>query len=304
MEIPIEDPASEKARLVRLCFGTRDAPEPWAKHICKTLREDFKEKLQEVYELKATINGRDDTDRKEGTYLGHTTRWKEWGLELEGNEKHVQELFRCTGMETCKPVNSPMTAENCKDDDRKKTEAQDCIAAYMSQDHLDLSAAAGQLVQRLERLRRHVYGRPRCVLCYPWQHEHSTNVKLTTDSDLANEARTRKSHSGGTSASRPPSGFTLAQTETSDQISVSPDPHAGIDERSAWNARSNVGRFSGSSSERFRRQVHAAQARLWRPATCRRGRQVETYQCCDDCERSECCRFTGFLLRPTFCAIT
>ena len=33
-------------------------------------------------------------------------------------------MLRCTGMETCEPVNSPMTAEDFKDDDRKKTEAQ------------------------------------------------------------------------------------------------------------------------------------------------------------------------------------
>ena len=144
-------------------------------------------------------------------------------MELEGNEKHVQELLRCTGMETCKPVNSPMTAEDFRDDDRKKTEAQlkvlpqgaarlyrrgTALAVYMSQDRLDLSAAACQLAtrmqepteydwERLKRLCRYVKGCPRCVLCYPWQHQESTTVKLTTDSDWANEARTRKSHSGG-----------------------------------------------------------------------------------------------------------
>ena len=51
--------------------------------------------------------------------------------------------------------------------------------------------------ERLKRLCRYVKGCPRCVLCYPWQHQENTNVKLTTDSDWANEARTRKSHSGG-----------------------------------------------------------------------------------------------------------
>ena len=142
---------------------------------------------------------------------------------MEGNEKHVQELLRCTGMETCKPVNSPMTAEDFKDDDRKKTEAQlkvlpqgaarlyrrgTALAVYMSQDRPDLSAAACQLAtrmqepteydwERLKRLCRYVKGCPRCVLCYPWQHQESTYVKLATDSDWANEARTRKSHSGG-----------------------------------------------------------------------------------------------------------
>ena len=79
--------------------------------------QDLKEKLQAVYELKATIIGEGKADRKEGTYLGRTIRWQ---VELEGNEKHVQEQLRCTGMETCKPVNSPMTAEDFKDDDRRR----------------------------------------------------------------------------------------------------------------------------------------------------------------------------------------
>ena len=68
-------------------------------------------------------------------------------------------------METCKPVNSPMTAEDFKDDDRKKTEAQlkvlpqgaarlyrrgTALAVYMSQDRPDLSAAACQLATRMQ----------------------------------------------------------------------------------------------------------------------------------------------------------
>ena len=43
MEIPKEDPASEDPRLllrfVRSLYGTRDAPQLWAKHVCGTLRE-------------------------------------------------------------------------------------------------------------------------------------------------------------------------------------------------------------------------------------------------------------------------
>ena len=121
MEIPKEDPASENprliARLVRSLYGTRDAPQLWAKHVCGTLRElgyeetkgapgvfwnpstgvelvlhvddflvvgeeqvlqDLKDKLQAVYELTATIIGGGEADRKEGTYLGRTIRWQEW----------------------------------------------------------------------------------------------------------------------------------------------------------------------------------------------------------------------------------
>ena len=71
-----------------------------------------------------------------------------------GNEKHVQELLKCTGMEKCKPVQSPMTAEHFQDDDREKTEAQrkvlpggvarlyrrgTALAVFMSQDRPHLS---------------------------------------------------------------------------------------------------------------------------------------------------------------------
>ena len=87
--------------------------------------EDLKERLKAVYELKATIIG-EGQSRPKGRnlsrvvlFVGRSGVWS-W----RANEKHVQELWRCTGMETCKPVNSPMTAEDFKDDDRKKTEAQ------------------------------------------------------------------------------------------------------------------------------------------------------------------------------------
>ena len=104
------NPASEdprlKARLVRSLYGTRDAPQLWAKHVCGTLRDlgyqetkgapgvfwnpttgvelvlhvdDFlvggeeqalqvlTDKSQAVYELKATIIRWVEVDRKEGT---------------------------------------------------------------------------------------------------------------------------------------------------------------------------------------------------------------------------------------------
>ena len=33
---------------------------------------------------------------------------------MEGNPKHIQELLKTTGMESCKSVNTPMTAEDYK----------------------------------------------------------------------------------------------------------------------------------------------------------------------------------------------
>ena len=100
---------------------------------CVELHENLGTKRQEeersTFELKARIIGRDDTERKEGTYQSCTGMWKEWRLELEGNGKHVQELLRCTRMKTCSPVNSPTIAEDFKDDDRKKTRGSaECFA--------------------------------------------------------------------------------------------------------------------------------------------------------------------------------
>ena len=44
-------------------------------------------------------------------------------MQKEGNPKHIQELLKTTGLETCKAVNSPMRADN-KDDVSKKTDSQ------------------------------------------------------------------------------------------------------------------------------------------------------------------------------------
>ena len=97
--------------------------------------------------------------------------------------------------------------------------------------------------ERLKRLCRYCKGCPQCVLCYPWQHVESANVKLTTDSAWANEVPTRKLHSGGLLQVGHQSGSTLVQTATSGpaeqrgrrvvQLSVWLDPHAGTSERSA-----------------------------------------------------------------------
>ena len=47
--------------------------------------------------------------------MGGTNGWKDWAWRC--NEKHVQKL-----LETCKPLNSPLTAEDYKNVDWKKKE--------------------------------------------------------------------------------------------------------------------------------------------------------------------------------------
>ena len=43
---------------------------------------------------------------------------------MEGNPKHIQELLKTTGLESCKSVKSPMTVQDYEDDDSKKTDFQ------------------------------------------------------------------------------------------------------------------------------------------------------------------------------------
>ena len=61
---------------------------------------------------------------RRGVYLERRLQWCDWGIEMEGNPKHIQELLKTTGMESCKSVNTPITAEDDKDDDSKKTDFQ------------------------------------------------------------------------------------------------------------------------------------------------------------------------------------
>ena len=153
-------------------------------------------------------------------YLGRTIRWTENGIEVEGNEKHLKELLKCTGLEACRPVSTPLTPEDLKDNkdnaDEKKLDSGEtkmyrkatALIVYMAQDRPDLSMAACHLARymqsptqeswtRLKRVCRYLKGHPRCVMLYRWQSENREVLKLQTDSDWANDSRTRKSHSGG-----------------------------------------------------------------------------------------------------------
>ena len=91
-------------------------------------------------------------------------QWCDWGIEMEGNPKHIQELLKTTGMESSKSVNTQLTAEDCKDDDSKKTDFQrreltvaeamlyrrgTALCVYISQDCGDISAATCQLATRM-----------------------------------------------------------------------------------------------------------------------------------------------------------
>ena len=204
-----------------LCVG-EEADLAWAR-----------DALAKSYTLKSTIFGPGGDHAKEVQYLGRTIRWTDAGVEIEGNAKHAQDLMECLGMTQCRGVNTPLTAEDLKakgektsggDNEEMRVEEQEkrnvligaeasrhrrCVAiiVYMAQDRPDLCVAACHLARsmscptmddhvKLKRVVRYISSHRRCVNLFRFQAE-TQKVDLLTDSDWANDSRTRKSHSGG-----------------------------------------------------------------------------------------------------------
>ena len=63
---------------------------------------ELKTALEKVYKLKGKVLGPDEDDSQEGVYLGRRLQWCDWGIEMEGNPKDIQELLKTTGLESCK----------------------------------------------------------------------------------------------------------------------------------------------------------------------------------------------------------
>lgn len=180
----------------------------------------LRESLAKAYTLKSTLIGPEPHHAKEVAYLGRTIRWTPRGVEIEGNGKHVRDLLECLGMTGCRGVETPIAVENIrstKDADPTDPELSPsdasryrrcaAIIVYLSQDRPDLSMAACHLARgmavpresdlvRLKRAARYLKAHPRLILLYEFQ-EDCEDMKLFTDSDWANDHRTRKSHSGG-----------------------------------------------------------------------------------------------------------
>ena len=144
-------------------------------------------------------------------------------------------------------------------------------------------------------------------------YQESTNVKLTTDSDWANEARTRKSHSGGLLQV----GHHLVQHWCRRQPVIA----LSSGEAELYSSVCGLTRMLGLVNvvREMRGQmwgdhlVHALDASACRSMLLRHGSgglkhletknlwvqeavKSKTHQSCEDCERSECCRFVGMFL--------
>ena len=244
-------------KLVEAMYGTRAAPHVWQKvvekvmgnlgfkanmvfpqvyyHTERDLRvlvhvDDFlcsgpkhqlrwlTAQLTKEFELKSQILGPDVDEFKEVKFLGRSLRWKDHGIELEGDVKHAKILLDEWNLDCGNAVRTPGASEDKRLEtkehdeliDKVKTKAYRRAAArlnYMALDRIDLGFASKECsrgmanptighVTKLKRVLRYLKGPPRAYLTYSWQNYQGT-FSVYSDSDLAGCIRTRKSTSGG-----------------------------------------------------------------------------------------------------------
>ena len=249
VELPPEDPLVASGRYVgkleRAMYGTRDAPMIWQDHLRKTLIDKkFKESVthpgvfrHETRDLFMCVHVddllctgvRDDLVwlkfqlskeyELETKLMGDDEEWREDGLGVRPDRRHVRSLLRELGMEACRSVSTPLSLTVEKEGDRSdrpemsaelatKHRAAVARVVYLAQDRLDLGVSAVELAktmaipregdsERLKRVARYLRGNPDYMQWYPIQEETST-VVLSTDANWAACRETRRSNSGGT----------------------------------------------------------------------------------------------------------
>ena len=242
--------------LKKSMYGTRDAPQIWGEHVRATLEElgykqsayqpsvyyhpekelvivvhvddflctgdaealeDLYTGLSQKYELKRTILSLDDT--RETTYLNRTLRVTDEGIEMIGDGKHSDILFKDWGItELSKDVTTPSlkdleekigSGDELTSDMATKVRRSIARINYMAQDRPDLSAAAKVLSQYMAKPRegtvplvkrcvRYLKKHPRGALLFPRGRPDDEMALMTyTDSDWAGDVDSRRSTSGG-----------------------------------------------------------------------------------------------------------
>jgi hypothetical protein len=255
IELPVQDPlyGSDFVGVLRKAmYGTRDAPQIWACEVQGALEsfgfiksvfqpsvyfhreknmiitvhvDDFLvsgelsdldwlyDSILSKYDLKRSVLTKDVPC--ESSYLNRSIRWTGESFEIEGDRKHAQLLKHEWGMESCKPVDTPITKQNAEElntgallqeDAARKARRAIARINYMAQDRPDLSVAARVLSQGMaqphegiqvgiKRVIRYLARCPRCVLSvYP---DAGRGLEVWTDSDWAGDLSTRRSCSGG-----------------------------------------------------------------------------------------------------------
>ena len=245
-------------KLVRALYGTRDAPLAWLTVVksdmkdmgfkeCKVTNgvfthperdiravvhvddfllsgelhhlQWFRDHLAQKYELKVEIAGWEKGDSRELHFLGRVIRLDQTGIELEGDDKHVETMEKEWDMAYCNPVATPYvkpaaTITGAQAESKEMSSADSTLyrraAArinYIALDRPDLSfasrVASSQMSspkegdeQLIKRIIRYLKGKPRVAIRYEFQEE-SEGITVFTDSDWAGDKATRKSTSGG-----------------------------------------------------------------------------------------------------------
>ncbi len=243
--------------LVMSLYGTRDAATNWQEEVAREMRkwgfkrgrfnpclyfnahtgvrtlvhgDDFvsvgkrsaikrlEEQLQERFEIKTTIVGRDEQrEAREGKVLNRVIRLTRDGWELEADQRHGEMIIEEMGLTNARGANTPGEDEKRheEEDNKKPLEPERARrfrstaarANYLAQDRPDIMYAVKELCRSmstptagswraLKRLGRYLIDNPRKVFEYRWQGREN-EAHGYSDSDWAGCRVTGKSTSGG-----------------------------------------------------------------------------------------------------------
>ena len=168
---------------------------------------DFYNELREILDLKCVVLGPGREESQEGTFLGRTIQWHDWGIAWRGDRKILDDMLVEWGMERSSVVSTPSVKEECSKageggetlirDEARVTRFRRGAAKlnYMALDDPRISYAFKQISQVMskpteegevciKRVLRFLRGRPECEWRFPWQ-EMPTHLVGYSDSDWA-----------------------------------------------------------------------------------------------------------------------
>ena len=176
--------------------------------------KDLKKAICDKYKAKVrAILDPEIADDKSVVMLGRILEWKEHGVDVEADPKHVELILKEMGMEECK--GSDVVGRTRLDDDEEgKLLPQDArrfrsIAArcnFIAADRIDIqlckevcrrmSASCESDWKMLKSVARHVKSYPRLLVQYPYQ-EPPLSMDAIVDTNFAGCRGIRKSTNGG-----------------------------------------------------------------------------------------------------------
>ena len=172
--------------------------------------------LRQEYSLKMEMLSTELCDRQEVKFLNRTIKIGDFGLTVEGDDKHSSILINEWDMTHANGVDTPLTNDLVNQSDNRplmcSLEAKRYRRAvarinFMAQDRCDLSSAVKVMSQSMaapregyeglvKRVIRYIKRYPRSFHEMKYQ-EFGGNLEIVIDSDWAGELTSRRSTSGG-----------------------------------------------------------------------------------------------------------